>query len=93
MENTFGADVNKGPPQNKHKQNHYRNNQPLEHIEPLRNISNHYVTLTLRLCGFMSVKTPMENTFGVDVNKGLPPNKHQQTNVGTRNVRAHKTTM
>ena len=40
MENTFGADVNKGPSQNKHKQNHYRNNQLLEHIEPLRNISN-----------------------------------------------------
>ena len=37
MDNTFGADVNKGPPPNKHKQNHYVNNKPLEQIQPLCN--------------------------------------------------------
>ena len=59
-------------PPNKHKQNHSRNNKSWSTYNHYVTMSNHYVSHTFRLCGFMNVKTPMENTFGADVNKGSP---------------------
>ena len=48
-------------------------------------MSKYYVSPTLRLYGFMNVKTTMENTFGADVNKGSPITETYKTTTITTN--------